>query len=198
MNKRQGTIKHNCWRRAFTALPALFAALGMAAVLGSLTGCSEEDASSVEITVVCTDEMREYFVDDSITDVEGFLQAAADEFAASYTDLDVTITVTSSSDLSSIAEDASEDGTATTANILFGSYTDLTSVVYSGLALPLDDIISVDMTSNIPANLLAAGVAPANGNTYLLPFSVSQKVLAINGDLFAACGLSDYAVQLAS
>ncbi len=123
--------------------------------------------------------------------------------ATSETAVAATSMKASAADVSATADDASAETPALTgeealaqADIVFGAYDDLAAYVYDGRAVSLDDIISADMKTYIPANLLNAGVAPSNGKTYLLPFAASQKVLVINGDLFTRAGLTGYVALL--
>ena len=312
--------------RARTAV-AVALALALAVALVGFAGCKKEETPSVTLTVACTDEVRQSLADANVTDAEAFLSAAAEKFAAQYTDIDVTINVVSvaagwadratlvaktvdaifaagvpagtapatpaatvpdpapaedgddgasdeddgffldlgesgqvayadeeadssgddegegeedavgegdaaaegDTDTDAGDEAGADDGaisdamvdpdpdvdtgivpsaspettitaaesvTMLTPDVLFGTYDDLAQAVYSGLAVPLDDIITVDMRTYIPDSLLHAGMTPANGNTYLLPFSFSEHVLIIDADLFAACGLGFYATQI--
>ena len=204
----------------------LCAAAVCALALLGICGCAQKETPQATITVVCTDEMRASLADTGVTDAAAFLKAAGDEFAARFTDVDVTVEVIAvESGWSQTAaavvvagegiiaggegesaagenegaadegagegagEGASASAALPAADVLFGSYDDLASAVYAGRAVPLDGLIDQTMRASVPASYLAAGVVPANGGTYLLPFSVSPKVLVINPTLFAECGL---------
>ena len=69
--------------------------LVMAVALLCAAGCKKEETPSVTLTVACTDEVRQSLADADVTDAEAFLVAAAEKFAAQYTDIDVTINVVS-------------------------------------------------------------------------------------------------------
>ncbi len=78
-------------------------------------------------------------------------------------------------------------------DVLFGAFADLNPAVLAGKAVPLDDLITPDMKTYVPASILAAGKQVPNDKTYLIPFSAAPYIFIIDGDLFRAAGIGGYA-----
>ena len=259
------------------AATLLVAALALASTFG-LAACQKEGPQHITLTVVCTDEVREFLAAGTLEDTQAFLQAAGDEFAASYTDVDLTIKVVAvpAGTLSTVIapelapatepepepEPGTEPGTepepgtegdgsmqitdpdspesglpgdketseseaeeigAPTAqaslkvafadwkdifvgvvddtivpDVVFGSYEEIVPAIYAGHIAPANDILLSGVRSSMPASYLDAGYVPANGLTYMVPFTATQMVLVFDEDLFKACGLDAFVVRQGS
>lgn len=75
-------------------------------------------------------------------------------------------------------------------DLLFGSFFSMSSKVYQGLFLPLDDIVTEDIKRDIdPSVWELAGV---NGQIYCYPWSQGLGFLGYNADMFRQAGLDKY------
>ena len=86
--------KHTRKARPGVVFTVVALAAALAATLG-LAACQKDQTPRVTLTVVCTDEVRAHLANPAVTDAQTFLQAAADQFAATYDGVDLTIKVVS-------------------------------------------------------------------------------------------------------
>lgn len=258
--------------RSFAVVGLLM--IAVLAALPALAACQKDTTPKVTLTVVCTDEVETYLLHPDATTAADFLQAAADVFAATYDDIDLTIKVvtvpagtlstTIAPELAPEPEPEPEPGTepggegegegegdgdgslvptepdpgetiellpgatetsdeeaeaigapnaiasmkaafavetAASApetivpDVVFGSYEDIAPAIYTGRVAPIGDVVTTDMRLNIPKSYIDAGIVPANGRLYLVPFTCSQMVLVFDEDLFKACGLDSFVVR---
>jgi multiple sugar transport system substrate-binding protein len=80
--------------------------------------------------------------------------------------------------------------TADAADVLYEDYFNMSSYVYSGRVVPLDDIITEDIRSDIEQS--AWDMSEIDGKTYMMPYLSRQNVLMYNKALMEECGLSDF------
>ncbi|MCM1430714.1 MAG: extracellular solute-binding protein [Muribaculaceae bacterium] len=125
-----------------------------------------------------------------IVDSGDFLQQAGAEFAAQYQDANVTIRVESFEYVDEVAAITDSFDTADATDVLYEGYFNMASYLHTGRVVPLDDIISDEMQSDIDA--ASWTMSTANGKTYMMPFLSMQNILIYNKELFQACGLEKY------
>lgn len=163
----------------------------LAILLGSLTGCKAQEAGKRQISLkVKLPPLTVANADTGITDSYELLNNACEEFAAQYTDYDVTIEVVK---FGYTEEDEYITGcfdTDDAADILLEGYFNMSGYIHTGRVVPLDDIITEEMRADIDSMLWK--MSQVDGRTYMLPYYSLQNTLIYNRDLFRECGLSEY------
>ena len=169
----------------------------LAAVLscGLLAGCGGQEAESeqkesVTLTIKCPTLQMNVLAHPEVTDAAQFLQKAIDDFCARYEDADVTINLV---EFELTNEDAEIPGcfdTPDAADILYEGYFNMSTYIHTGRVVPMDDIISDELRSDIYPSYWAE--SSLNGKTYMMPFIASQNTLSFNADLFREAGLEEY------
>ena len=166
----------------------------LAAVIccGILTGCGKKAEKKEDITLII--KMPSLIMNSvsnpDILEATTFLQQAGEAFAAQYEEADVSIQIETFDyvdEIKAITESFdSEDAT----DILYEGYFNMASYIHTGRVVPLDDIISDDLRSDIDDATWEMSMI--NGKTYMMPFSSMQNILIYNKNHFELCGLEKY------
>ena len=159
--------------------------------LGALTGCKTQEAAKKQITLrVKIPPLTVANADTGITDSYEVLSKAGQEFAAQYTECDVTVEVVK---FGYTEEDEYITGcfdTDDAADILLEGYFNMSGYIHTGRVVPLDDIITEEMRADVDDMLWK--MSQVEGKTYMLPYYSLQNTLIYNRDLFRQCGLAEY------
>lgn len=173
------------WRRI------LAGGISLVVLLGALTGCAHQQAERKELTLrIKLPPLTVANADNDITDSYDVLTQAGEEFAAQYEDCDVTVEVVK---FNYTEEDDYITGCFDTDNavdILFEGYFNMAGYIHTGRVVPLDDIITDEMRSDIDDTLWR--MSKVDGKTYMLPYYSLQNTLIYNKNLFRQCGLAEY------
>lgn len=177
----------------------MIAAAGLMLMCGGLlAGCSDSSAlttsdaagkDKVTINVKVPVILLNPDFDEEVQTSYDFLVKAAAAFTEEYKDADVTVNVVEvdQAEVTSIA-DATDSEAA--ADVLYGDYFSNESYVYTGRVVPLDDIITDDIRTDIDETFWQASTM--DGRVYMMPFLYRQNVLGYNKEMFRACGLEKY------
>ena len=168
----------------------LSAALALIFCCGLLAGCGGEEKKKVNITVKVPTLRMAPKNDSSVKDSYGFLVKAAESFQKQYKDADVKVKVTMFEATEQVAEIDKAFGTPEAADVFYADFFNSTTYVYTGRAVPLDDIITPAMRHDIDERFFER--YSQRGKTYLMPFLYRQNVMGYNKDLFRQCGLEQY------
>ena len=125
-----------------------------------------------------------------ITDSYEVLNQAGEEFAAQYTDYDVTVEVVK---FAYTEEDEYITGCFDTdhaVDVLFEGYFNMAGYIHTGRVVPLDDIITEELRADVDDMLWK--MSQMDGKTYMLPYYSLQNTLIYNKNLFRQCGLAEY------
>lgn len=161
----------------------------LVAALGAFTSCAPEKAEKPQVTLmVKLPPLTVANADTDITDAYDLLVQAGKDFAAQYTDADVAVEVVK---FAYTEEDDYITGcfdTEDAADILFEGYFNMAGYIHTGRVVPLDDIITDSMRSDIGS----WEMSQVNGKTYMLPYYSLQNTLCFNKELFRQCGLEEF------
>ena len=161
------------------------------ASLGTLSGCMPKEAEKPQVTLtVKHPPLTVANAETDITDAYDLLVQAGKDFAAQYTDADVTVDVIK---FAYTDEDDYITGcfdTEDAADILFEGYFNMSGYIHTGRVVPLDSIITDAMRSDIDG--ASWKMSQVNGKTYMLPYYSLQNTLCFNKKLFRQCGLEEY------
>ncbi|MCM1156903.1 MAG: extracellular solute-binding protein [Bacteroidales bacterium] len=119
-----------------------------------------------------------------------FLQQAGEEFAAQYKEADVAIRVENFAYVDEVKAITDSFDTEDAPDVLYEGYFNMASYLHTGKVVPLDDIISDELRSDIDNASWAMSMA--DGKTYMMPFLSMQNILIYNKKLFRDCGLDKY------
>lgn len=173
------------WRQVVTG-GILFVLL-----LGTLIGCKTPKEEKRQITLkIKLPPLTVVNADTDITDSYEVLNKAGEEFAAQYTDYDVTVEVVK---FGYTEEDEYITGcfdTDNAADVLLEGYFNMSGYIHTGRVVPLDDIIMEEMRADV--NDMLWKMSQVDGKTYMLPYYSLQNTLIYNKDLFRQCGLEEY------
>ncbi|MCM1186266.1 MAG: extracellular solute-binding protein [Lachnoclostridium sp.] len=170
-------------------------AMVMALILcGSLlAGCGSKEKEKITLVIKVPNLVLNSVSNPEITDSGDFLQQAGEEFAAQYDAADVTIRVESFAYVDEVAAITDSFDTPDSPDILYEGYFNMASYLHTGRVVPLDDIISDELRSDIDDASWA--MSRANGKTYMMPYLSMQNILIYNKVLFKDCGLEKYVVD---
>lgn len=173
------------WRRIVTG--GIFFVM----LFGALTGCSTQEAEKRQITLkVKLPPLTVANADTGITDSYEVLNKAGEAFSAQYADCDVTVEVVK---FGYTDEDEYITGcfdTDNAADVLFEGYFNMAGYIHTGRVVPLDDIITEEMRTDVDDMLWK--MSQVDGKTYMMPYYSLQNTLIYNRDLFRQCGLAEY------
>lgn len=165
--------------------------ISLVMLLGGLTGCTPQETEKKQITLrVKLPPLTVTNADTGITDSYEMLVQAGGEFAAQYENYDVAVDVVK---FNYTEEDDYITGcfdTDDAVDVLFEGYFNMAGYIHTGRVVPLDDIITDDMRSDIDGTLWK--MSQVDGKTYMLPYYSLQNTLIYNKDLFRQCGLTQY------
>lgn len=168
---------------------ALVGGLLLAVIFGAFGCASGEEKPQVTLTVKLP-PLTVVNADTDITDAYDLLTEAGKDFAAQYTDADVTVDVIK---FAYTEEDDYITGcfdTENAADILFEGYFNMAGYIHTGRVVPLDDIITDVMRADIDSALWE--MSQVNQKTYMMPYYSLQNTLCFNKELFDLCGLDEY------
>lgn len=165
--------------------------LVFAMLLSTLAGCAPKEAEKPQVTLtVKLPPLTVKNADTDITDAYDLLVQAGQEFAAQYTDADVTVNVIK---FEYTEEDDYITGcfdTKDAVDVLFEGYFNMAGYVHTGRVVPLDDIITDAMRADIDS--ASWEMSQVDGKTYMLPYYSLQNTLCFNKKLFRQCGLDEF------
>ena len=167
------------------------AALLLAAALcGLLAGCGEQEKEAVTLVVKAPSMEMNCVSDTQIDNVEAFMEKAASAFVGQYEAADVTVDL----QIFPLAEEMEAIpecfDTPDAADVIYDGYFNMASYIHTGRVVPLDDMITDEMRSDIDDPLWQ--MSRIGGKTYMMPYLNMQNVLIYNKTLFEECGLERY------
>ena len=118
-----------------------------------------------------------------------FSKATAD-FAAQYKEAEVTFKLVKF-DLADESHFIPECfGTADAADLLYEDFFNMSTYIYSGRVVPLDDVVTQEMRGDVDNSYWK--MASAEGRIYMLPYLARQNVLGYHRSLLRQAGLGRY------
>lgn len=169
----------------------LICAAACVLAINGVAGC--RGAEEKEITLILKAPsltFRASAIDDNVVSSYDLMREAGAAFAEQYTDARVTISVIQYEGSKEIENIDECYGTDNAADVLMNDYFTMESHIHSGNVVPLDDIISGELRSDIAHVFWEQSMI--SGKTYMMPYLYRQNVLAYNNDLFMAAGLEEY------
>ena len=118
------------------------------------------------------------------------IMAAAERFRAQYDRCDVEFVVSRYDYLDEQAQLVDKYGTPEAADLFFAGSWNLPLYVQRGWMVPLDDIISEELRSDIVESIWRQNTI--DGKVYTLPFHQLQNTLMVNREMMEAAGLEAY------
>lgn len=163
-----------------------------AVLLVMLSGCSgSEDARPKVSLIVKAPTLAINTVGNrKIKNSQEFLKLAADRFTASYDKADVSIQVEVFDYVDENEAIIGAYGTEHAVDLLYESYFNMAAYVSGGFVVPLDDLISEELRSDISDATWRQSMK--NGKTYMMPFLSLQNILIYNKKLFKKAGLDSF------
>jgi multiple sugar transport system substrate-binding protein len=166
----------------------------MAMLCGVIAGCgSTEDKvqkEAVTLIVKCPTLVIESVSNSEIIDTQYFLEHAGEDFASQYDKANVTFDVRVFDYVDETEAITGSFDTEYAMDILYEDYFNMTSYVYTGRVVPLDDIITPEIRNDIDDTAWA--ISSAGGKTYMMPYLSRQNILIYNKKLMEDCGLGNY------
>ena len=159
---------------------------------GILTGCGKKAEKKEDITLIIKvpSLIMNSVSNPDILEATTFLQQAGEAFAAQYEEANVSIQIETFDYVDEIKAVTDRFDTEDAADILYEGYFNMASYIHTGRVVPLDDIISDDLRSDIDDATWTMSMV--NGKTYMMPFSSMQNILIYNKEHFESCGLEKY------
>lgn len=118
------------------------------------------------------------------------IMAAAERFRAQYDRCDVEFVVSRYDYLDEQAQLVDKYGTPEAADLFFSGSWNLPLYVQRGWMVPLDDIISEELRSDIDESIWRQNTI--DGKVYTMPFHQLQNTLMVNREMMEAAGLEAY------
>ena len=118
------------------------------------------------------------------------IMAAAERFKAQYNRCDVEFVVSRYDYLDEQTQLMDKYGTPEAADLFFSGSWNLPLYVQRGWMVPLDDIISEELRSDIDESIWRQNTI--DGKVYTLPFHQLQNTLMVNREMMEAAGLEAY------
>ena len=118
------------------------------------------------------------------------IMAAAEKFRAQYDRCDVEFVVSRYDYLDDQAQLVDKYGTPEAADLFFSGSWNLPLYVQRGWMVPLDDIISEELRSDIDESIWRQNTI--DGKVYTMPFHQLQNTLMVNREMMEAAGLEAY------
>lgn len=160
-------------------------------VMGSLAGCTDKETERKQVTLtIKAPPLTVANADTDLTDAYDVLVQAGKDFAAQYTDAEVTFKVIKFAYTEEDEYITDCFDTEDAADILFEGYFNMAGYIHTGRVVPLDDIITKEMKADIDSKIW--DLSQLNGKTYMLPYYSLQNTLCFNKELFRQCGLDAY------
>ena len=129
-------------------------------------------------------------LDSEVVDAYSFLEKASKLFKKQYKEANVDIKVVRFEQTKENSEIKECFGTNKAVDILYKEFYNMSTYIYTGRVVPLDDIITDEIRDDLDESYWKNSVL--DGRTYMMPFLTMQNVLAYNKDLFRQVGLDKY------
>ena len=173
------------WKRVFTG------GISILMLLCVLIGCGAQDTDKKKVTLrIKLPPLTVANADTGISDPYELMNQAGKKFAAQYKDYDVTVEVVKFDYTKEDEYITDCFDTDDAADILFEGYFNMSGYIHTGRVVPLDDMITDNMRSDINDSLWK--MSKVDGKTYMLPFYSLQNTMIYNKDLFRESGLTQY------
>lgn len=164
----------------------LFKAAAMLGLGLLLSGCTKQE--EVTITVKVPVLTMNSVTDPDIECANDFLKKAAEAFEAQNEGVTVRVVT-----FEQTKEDDAITGcfdTEDAADMLYEGYFNMSTYIYTGRMVPLDDIISDEIRNDIDSSLW--DMSQVDGKTYMMPYLSLQNTYVYNKELFREAGLEKY------
>lgn len=154
-----------------------------------LSGCAkkEETSITVKVPVLAMDTVA----DTDIRSADEFLKKAAEAFEAQNEGVSVRVTT-----FEQTKEDEAVVGcfdTDEAADVLYEGYFNMSTYIYTGRMVSLDNMISDEIRNDIDSSLW--DMSRVDGKTYMIPFLSLQNTYIYNKELFREAGLEKYLTE---
>lgn len=160
-------------------------------LLGVLSGCTAKEPEKEQaVLTIKVPPLTVANANTDLTDMYDVLIQAGKEFAAQYKGADVTVNVVKFDYVDEDKYITDCFDTENAADILFEGYFNMAGYIHTGRVVPLDDLITDDMKSDI--DRASWEMSQINGKTYMLPYYSLQNTMCFNKNLFRQCGLDQY------
>lgn len=153
-----------------------------------LAGCKKDAVKELIIKVPRSSTLNSVARPD-IKSVTALLTLASEEFVEQYKS-EVKIKVVEFESGEEMKAVYNTFGTSDAADILYDSFFNMSSFIHTGNAVPLDRVLSDDLTADLNKKYVNNG--SFNGKLYMMPYVVSQNILIYNKNLLRQCGLDNY------
>ena len=179
-------------RRGFVALAGVagLSALGLAGCGAAPSSGTRDGRPRVELVLKSAAQEMNCVSDPSVDNTRAFLERAAQAFCDQYEDADVSVRVRMFALADEVEAVTGSFDTSDAPDVLYGSFFNMMGYVQMGRVVPLDDVISDELRSDIYD--FAWSMATFDGKTYMMPFLDMQNVLIYNKRFFGDCGLDEY------
>ncbi len=164
-------------------------------VCGMASGCGKSardagDQEKEQIHLIVKTPALTMSYNDEITESYDLLKLALDRFAEQYDKADITYDLVrfAYTDVEEYIEGTFD--TEDAADIFFEGYFNMATYIHTGRVVPLDDIITDELRSDIDQVIWNQGVI--DGRTYMMPYYTLQNTLCYSKELFRQAGLDQY------
>lgn len=157
-------------------------------IISACIGCSQRQEPDVHLTLKVPLLTQRSIADPEIESAGEFLEKAANDYMEKHDNVTIDIIVFSLPEEDANIKECFDTENAT--DILYEGYFNMAGYVHTGRVVPLDDIISDSIKSDIPDTLW--NMSMINGKTYMMPYLSLENVLVYNKDLFRQAGLNKY------
>lgn len=164
----------------------LFKAAAMLGLGLLLSGCTKQE--EVTITVKVPVLSMNSVTDPDIGCADEFLKKAAEAFEAQNEGVTVRVVTFEQTKEDDAVTDCFD--TEDAADMLYEGYFNMSTYIYTGRMVPLDDIISDKIRNDIDSSLW--DMSQADGKTYMMPYLSLQNTYVYNKELFREAGLEKY------
>lgn len=188
MRERGKRMAPDSWVRR-----AVLLSLACILTLSTLVGCSAASNGSEEqlhLLIKVPRTGHDVVFDDSITQVDQVIEKMADVFEESYEKVPVDIEVEVFEQNQYDAAIAEAFDTAHSPDLIYGDYFNMSTYIHTGRVVPLDDVITDDIRSDVFDYLW--DMSTIDGRVYMMPYLARQNILAYNKELFTQAGLERF------
>ncbi len=172
---------------------AVLLSLACILALSTLVGCSAASNGSEEqlhLLIKVPRTGHDVVFDDSITQVDQVIEKMADAFEESYEKVPVDVEVEVFEQNQYDAAIAEAFDTVHSPDIVYGDYFNMSTYIHTGRVVPLDDVITDDIRSDVFDYLW--DMSTIDGRVYMMPYLARQNILAYNKELFTQAGLERF------
>jgi multiple sugar transport system substrate-binding protein len=166
--------------------------LSLIMCMALFSGCEKNSGKkkTIKLIIKCPTLMMNSVVDEGTVDAQHFLEQAGAAFAAQYEKADVTIDVQVFDYVDEVEAVSESFDTDSAMDVLYEDYFNMSSYIYTGRVVPLDDIITDSIRDDIDQSYWEQSTV--EGRTYMMPYLSRQNVLMYNKKLMSECGLDSY------